>query len=155
MVTDINAMIRDGHMSGIGVGDDTLKQMLAPYISVMSENATDAGTTCMQIICESGIFGLSLFMIFAFLIVKHSLKFVMKSVDSNERIITLALICGFVTSILLGFICCIYTDMQMRFLFWLCAGMLQGQIMNSKAKDQSITFSMENSPYNTDLSLKV
>lgn len=155
VVTDINAMIKDGHMLGIGVGDDTLKQMLAPYISVMSENAADAGTTCMQIICESGIFGLSLFLIFAFLIVKHSLKFVMKSVDRNERIITLALLCGFVTAILLGFICCIYTDMQMRFLFWLCAGMLQGQILNSKAKDQSIAFSMENSPYNTDLSLKV
>lgn len=155
VVTDIHIMLKDGHLFGIGVGDDTLKHTLAPYMSVMSEGTTDAGTTCMQILCESGILGFALFLIFAFLLVKHSLKFIMKNVDRSERIVTLALLCGFITAILLGFICCIYTDMQMRFLFWLCAGMLQGQIMNSKAKDQRIRSSIDNSPYNADMSLKV
>ena len=154
-VSDISAMLSDGNLLGIGVGDDTLMYMLTPYMSVIGENATDAGTTVMQMLCESGIFGLLLFAIFTFLLVKHSLKFVMKNVDRGERIITLALLCGFITAIILGFICCIYTDMQMRFLFWLCAGMLQGQVMNSKEKDRSATLSMENSPNNTHLSLKV
>lgn len=155
VVSDIGEMIKDGNIFGIGVGEDTLRQMLAPYISVMSESATDAGTTYMQTICESGVFGLSLFFIFAFLLVKHSLKFIMKNVDRKERIITLAFLCGFITAVLLGFICCIYNDMQMRFLFWLCAGMLQGQIMNSKEKDQRIRSSTENNPNNTDMSFKV
>ena len=156
VVADVWKMIGDGvNFMGIGVGDDVFAYNFASYASLTSEGSRDAGTMYMQIICESGILGFSIFAIFACIIVKHSLRFVIKQTDRGERVTTLALLCGFITAVILGAICCIYSDIQMRFLFWICAGMLSGQINKNKYDQRRLQSTMSSSADMTDVSIKI
>lgn len=155
VIKDAWAMIRDGHMSGIGVGEDVFLRMLAPYASITSENASDAGTMYIQVICESGMLGFLIFFSFVFLLCRDSFKYVMRGSDKNERNVTLALLCGFVTAVLLGSVSCIYSDLQMKFLFWLCAGMLQCQAARGRENEKRIDACMEYGAYNTDISIRI
>lgn len=156
VVADVVKMIGDGNnYMGIGVGEEIFSYMFKPYATLMSEGSQDAGTMYMQIICEAGILGFAIFVSFAFLIIKHSLKFIIRKVDRSDRITTLALLCGFTTATLLGAICCIYSDVQMRFLFWICAGMLSGQINKSKYDQKRVQSTMMSGPNMTDVSMTI
>ena len=155
VIADAFKMIGDGNLAGIGVGKDIFVYMFTPYASLSSEGATNAGTMYMELICESGIIGFAIFAVFVFLIVKHSLRFVITQNDRDERVTTLALLCGVVTAIFLGSICIIYGDIQMRFLFWVCAGMLEGQINTNKYNQRRVQSTMLSSAEMTDLSMKI
>lgn len=156
VVGDVSKMISDGNnFMGIGVGEDIFSYMFTPYASLISEGSLDAGTTYMQIMCEAGILGFVIFLAFVFLIVKHSFKFVIKKNDIGDRITILALLCGFLTAVLLGSIYCIFSDIQMRFLFWICAGMLSGLINMSKYDQKRVTSTMHKNPLMTDVSMTI
>lgn len=155
VVSDAISMLRDGNLFGIGSGDAVFFKMLGPYASSVSESASDMGSMYVQIACEAGIVGFVIFCAFALMLIMSALRYVIRSFDNNERKTTLALMCGFVTAILLGIVCCIYTDNEMRFLFWLCAGMLQGQVIKAREKEKQIRSHMENDKYSTDISIKI
>lgn len=155
VVADVCRMIADGNLAGIGVGKEIFTYKFTPYASLSSDGATDAGTMYMELICESGIIGFVIFLIFAFLIVKNSLRFVIAQNDRDERVTTVALLCGVVTAIFLGAICIIYGDIQMRFLFWVCAGMLESQINTNKYNQRRVQSTMLTNAEMTDLSMKI
>ena len=155
VIADVCKMIGDGNFMGIGVGKEIFAYKFASYASLSSEGATDAGTMYMELICESGILGFAIFCSFVFLTVKHSLRFAITQGDRGERVTTLALLCGVITAIFLGSICIIYGDIQMRFLFWICAGMLEGQINTNKNNQRRMQSTMLNSAEMSDLSMKI
>ena len=155
VIADVCKMIGDGNFMGIGVGKEIFVYRFTSYASLSSEGATDAGTMYMELICESGILGFAIFCAFVFLTVKHALRFVITQNDRGERVTTLALLCGVITAIFLGAICIIYGDIQMRFLFWICAGMLEGQINTNKNNQRRMQSTMLNSAEMSDLSMKI
>lgn len=155
VVNDAISMLRDGNLFGIGAGENVFFKMLSPYASSVSESASDMGSMYVQIACEAGILGLVIFSAFALMLITSALRYVIRSFDNNERKTTLALMCGFATAILLGIVCCIYTDTEMRFLFWLCAGMLQGQVIKAREKEKQLRSHMDNDEYSMDISIKI
>ena len=148
---DTLKMLLDGNIFGIGSGVYAYQTALSPYVTPVSANAQMPGTSYMQIFCESGIIGLFIFAIFSVLLLKSGIKYVIKPNDREYKTLMLGLICGYITALILASASCIFEDIQMRYLFWLYAGLISSQIFSGEAKENLSRSSMKDSSNEIDL----
>ena len=148
---DTLKMLLDGNIFGIGSGVYAYQTALSPYVTPVSANAQMPGTSYMQIFCESGIIGLFIFVIFSVLLLKSGIKHVIKPNDREYKTLMLGLICGYITALILASASCIFEDIQMRYLFWLYAGLISSQIFSGEAKEHMSRSSMKDSVNEIDV----
>ncbi len=151
VVKDTWRMLLDGNWLGIGSGIDVYRSAMAGYFSPAVANTTLPGTAFMQIFCEAGIFGLCVFVVFAFSLFKNGIKYVIAPTTRQAKTITLGLICGFVTALILGSVSCIFDDAQMRYLFWLYAGLISSQINSEHIAELRESATMKNTASEVDV----
>lgn len=129
-------MLLDGNLLGIGVGEYAFASAFSPYASVEAAGATQPMSLWLQIICWSGIFGLVAFVIFLIFLIKRSLGFFISCDNREQRSNALAVYCGIIASLLLGFAYGIWIDVRVMYFFWSFAGILMGYIRLGNEKDQ-------------------
>ncbi len=144
-------MLRDGNLLGIGSGSEAYKNAIAPYATPVSKNADMPGTAYMQILCEAGVLGLFIFAVFSVLLLKNGMKYVIKPNSRDSKILLLGLISGYMTALILGSVSCIFEDLQMRYLFWLCAGLISSQIYSDNAEGRRAESAMINTANEVDV----
>ena len=128
----ISAMIADGNQSGIGAGSHAYQMMLPQYANAVSRENGAQGNLYWQIICWSGIGGLVAFLAFFFILLKKSLGYLMLSRHKKLRGAVLALFCSMSVALAFGLVNCLWTDVRMLYLFWVCAGLLAGYIREGR-----------------------
>ena len=128
----ISAMIADGNQSGIGAGSHAYNMMLPQYANAVSRENGAQGNLYWQIICWSGIGGLVAFLAFFFILLKKSLGYIMLSRHKKLRGAVLALFCSMSVALAFGLVNCLWTDVRMLYLFWVCAGLLAGYIREGR-----------------------
>ena len=133
---DAVSMLLDGNLLGIGVGEYAFASAFSPYAGVESAGATQPMSLWLQIVCWSGIFGLVAFVIFLIFLIKRSLGFFISSDNREQRANALAIYCGIVVSLLLGFAYGIWIDVRVLYFFWAFTGILMGYIRLGNEKDQ-------------------
>lgn len=151
VVSDTWRMLFDGNWLGIGSGIDVYRSAMAGYLSPDVAGATVPGTAFMQIFCESGIFGLIVFAVFAFSLFKNGVKYVIAPTSRQAKTITLGLVCGFVAALILGWFSCIFDDVKMRYLFWLFAGLISSQINSERTVELREMANMKNTASEVDV----
>ncbi len=151
VVDDTWRMLKDGNLLGIGSGTETYRNALAPYVTLASRDAELPGTAYMQILCEAGVLGLLIFVAFSVFLLKNGLKYVMRPKDRDFKIHLLGLLSGFITALILGLVSCIFEDVQMRYLFWLCAGIISSQIYSGEANESFSRSTMKDTADEVDV----
>ncbi|MBE6547322.1 MAG: O-antigen ligase family protein [Ruminococcaceae bacterium] len=121
---DVRTMLKDGNLSGIGVGEHAFNKTFANYSSEVSEEATGPSNLYLQIICWSGVGGLIVFIIFFVLVFKKAIGYIITSKDKEIRSTVLALTCGLASALILGMVTCLWNDVRMLYLFWMMTGLL-------------------------------
>ena len=153
VVHDSVKMLLDGNMLGIGVGESIFTSVFRPYASETSAGATQPMSLWLQIMCWSGIFGFIAFGVFVIFLVKRSLGFFISSDKREQRSKALALYCGIVASLLLGFAYGIWIDVRILYLFWACTGLLLGYVRLGNENEEVRRASFKNSSDEKDLSV--
>ena len=154
VVEDAFAMIRDGNLSGIGAGDHAFKILFPAYADVVSAGAEDPGMFMLQILCWSGVGGLLAFSVFVFILMKKSLGSLIVSRYMTLRCETLALVCGIAGALIYGSVNCLWTDMRMLYLFWVCAALLAGCVKEGREREAARLADFANENDSTDVELR-
>ena len=148
------AMLMDGNLTGIGVGNEVFQKLHADYASVASSGAKDPGSFFVQLVCWSGIGGLFTFTVFMLLLFKSSYGYMLVSRDKAIRRKTLALFCALFCAMIYGTVNCLWNDMRMLFLFWACAGLLSGFVREGRDREVKIVSEFSDTQEMTDLELR-
>ncbi len=154
IVEDTWRMLSDGNLLGIGSGREAFKTAIAPYVTAVSKNADQPGTAFMQIFCEAGALGLAIFAIFSALLLKSGMKYVIKPTNRASKTLLLGLLCGYMTALLLGSVSCIFDEVEMRYMFWLCAGIISSQIFSDEAEERRAASGMRSTQSEIDVIAK-
>ncbi len=128
-------MLKDGNLTGIGVGENAFMSYYPAYSDMISADPTTAPTLWLKVLCWSGLGGLLAFVLFGIYTLLNSLGFLMRSERKKFRIDTLALFCGFFTALLFGMITGVWENGRMLYLFWAMAGLLAGAVRDGRANN--------------------
>lgn len=148
------AMLLDGNLTGIGVGNDIFQKVHATYANVVSGNAFDSGSFFIQLICWSGIGGFITYAVFMLMIFKSSYGYILVSRDKAIKRKTLALFTALFTAMIYGSVNCLWNDMRMLFLFWACAGLLSGFVREGRDREIKLLSGFPETQNKTDLELR-
>ena len=154
VVRDVVAMIADGNLFGMGVGEHAFTAIFPLYASEASIGATQPMSLWLQILCWSGVFGLFAFIVFLMFLARRSLGFLIKSDNREQRTKALATFCGIAVSLLLGFVYGIWVDTRILYLFWTCTGILMGYIRLGNENDEIRRATYLSSEDEKDVSVK-
>ncbi len=135
-------IIRDGNWSGIGVGDSVLNVYYRAYSDSVSVGLIGTGNVWMQVLCWSGIGGLASLTVGLILICLKSLGHIIRSEKSAHRADMLALFCGVIGSLLLGSVSCLWNDIRMLYLFFVCSALLAVYSHEYRRKERQRCLSM-------------
>ena len=132
VVESVSEMLSDGNFSGIGAGEYAFTTVFPQYANAAASGADTPGNLYLQIICWSGVGGLITFVAFFFVLLKNSLGYLMVSRQKKLRGAVLALFCSMSVALVFGAVNCLWYDIRMLYLFWVCAGLLAGYIREGR-----------------------
>ena len=112
------------------------------------------GSEWMRLLCWAGIGGVVTFVGFFILICLKAVGRVTTSEKSTSRSNMLALMCGVVGSMLLGSVSCIWTDVRMMYLFFVCCALLVGYISDYRKDEKRISLSYNDCDDAKDIEIK-
>lgn len=147
-------MIKDGNWSGIGVGDEAFKMYYHMYSNAPYGEMIGTGNEWMRLVCWSGIGGIVTFAVLFVLICLKAVGRVTISEISTSRSNMLALICGIIGSILLGAVSCIWTDIRMMYLFFVCCALLVGYVQDYRNDEKRTSLSFNDYDDAKDIEFK-
>ena len=154
VVEDSFAMLMNGNLSGIGVGKHAFKSVFPAYSDVVSAGADIPGMFVLQLVCWSGVGGLLAFTGFVFILMKRSLGSLIVMRHRTLRCETLALVCGIGGALIYGSVNCLWSDMRMLYLFWVCAGLLAGCVREGREREAARLADFSNDYDSADVELK-
>ena len=94
-------MLKDFWVCGIGLGTDCYEKIYTNY-AYDALLAPHCHNTFLHIICESGVFGIIVFLLLMFFMVRQLLVVYSKSENKKLKIISAALVCAFAGSFVQG-----------------------------------------------------
>lgn len=134
-------MLRDNLFSGIGVGESAWYKLYPDYSLSGIEAAPHSHNLFIQIALEQGIFGLIVFLIILFLLIRTSFNLfarMAKKSDSitdvcryNTRLMVAGPLCGLAGVLLQGFTDYSWYNYRVYLMFWLVLGLIPALIKNA------------------------
>ena len=134
-------MLRDNFFSGIGVGEAAWYELYPDYSLSGIEAAPHSHNLFIQIALEQGIFGLVVFFIILFLLIRTSFNLfarMAKKSDSvtevsryNTRLAVAGPLCGLAGVLLQGLTDYSWYNYRVYLMFWLVLGLIPALIKNA------------------------
>lgn len=116
-------MLRDHFLGGIGVGTGVFGEVYPQYSLSGIESAPHSHNLYLQILVETGILGLILFVLVLFTFVRHNFTFYAKQLPIKPRVRTAALFCGLLAVLAQGMTDYIWYNYRVYLVFWLLFGL--------------------------------
>lgn len=124
-------MFKDNWLLGIGVGNKNFREIYGLYMKT-GFDALSAYNIYLETAVESGIFALIAFLGFLFVLSKDAVKFILKSVDTEQIIFVSISIISIWAVLFHGLVDTIYFRPQLQFLFWSFVAILSTILSNKK-----------------------
>ena len=128
-------LIDDHFLYGIGVGEGAFTSVFPYYALPGLTNVPHSHSLYLQIITETGIFSLLIFLAIVFMFIQSGFSFVKTSRLSKNRYIALGIMCAVTALLIQGFTDHVFYNYKICLMFWLLIGLLFAHI--SAAQDSS------------------
>ena len=116
-------MLKDHFLGGIGIGVEVFGKIYPRYSLSGIEAAPHSHNLYLQILVETGILGLLLFIVFLFAFVRHNFTFYAKPLPLKPRLFCAALFCGILAVLAQGMTDYIWYNYRVYLIFWLLIGL--------------------------------
>lgn len=130
-------MLREHFLGGIGVGVEVFGEVYPRYALSGIESAPHSHNLYLQILVETGIFGLVLFLIFLFTFARHIFTFYAKPLPEKSRLYTAALFCGLLAVLAQGMTDYIWYNYRVYLVFWLLVGLTVASVRTSLSENRN------------------
>ena len=130
------AMLKDTFFYGIGVGSGAFGAVFPYYAISGITKAEHAHSLYLQIITETGVFTLLVFIVIAFFIVQKSLSFAKMATTKKNKIYSIGLLSGIFAFLLMGFTDYVFYNYRICLLFWLMVGLSSAHILSAKESSE-------------------
>ena len=110
-------MFKDNWLLGIGVGNKNFREIYGLYMKT-GFDALSAYNIYLEIAVESGIFALIAYLGFLIVLIKNSIKFILKSVDTNVVIFVATALVSICAVSVHGLVDTVFSRPQIQFVFW-------------------------------------
>ena len=110
-------MFLDNWFSGIGVGNETFRNMYGLYMKT-GFDALSAYSIYLEILVESGIFAFLFIISFFVMIIKSAIKFINNNYQMEQKAIIISIIIMMSGVFTHGFFDTVFFRPQLQFLFW-------------------------------------
>ena len=147
-------MLKDGNWIGIGSGKHAFGAVYPAYSNAVSAGATNPGSLWLQVICWSGVGGLIAFVLILLQLFKNVLHSLLFSRDAKRRTETLGLFIGVVAALIFGCVTCIWDNIRMLYLFWVCVGLLTSYVREENRIEKRKLALFETESDSTDIELR-
>ncbi|MCQ2433185.1 MAG: O-antigen ligase family protein [Clostridia bacterium] len=119
----VAGLLKDHFLAGIGVGVGVFQKIYPRYTLAGIETAPHSHNLFLQILVETGIFGLILFFIFLVVYAKQFFTLSVRPLPEKRRILMAALFCGTLAVLAQGMTDYIWYDYRVLLVFWLMIGL--------------------------------
>lgn len=113
-------MFKDNWLLGIGVGNKNFREIYGLYMKT-GFDALSAYNIYLEIAVESGIFALIAYLGFLITLIKDSVKFILKSTDTNAVIFVASALISICAVSVHGLVDTVFFRPQIQFIFWTMA----------------------------------
>ena len=110
-------MFKDNWLLGIGVGNQNFREIYGRYMKT-GFDALSAYNIFLEIAVESGIFALIAFVGFIVTLIKNSIKFVLKSADTQSVMFVATALISICAVCIHGLVDTVFFRPQIQFVFW-------------------------------------
>lgn len=137
-------MLRDNFFSGIGVGEAAWYELYPDYSLSGIEAAPHSHNLFIQIALEQGIFGLVVFLVILFMLLRISFKLFSKMARNddiaentkiNTRLMISGPICGLAAVLLQGLTDYSWYNYRVYLMFWLVLALIPALVKNAERED--------------------
>ncbi|MBQ3064953.1 MAG: O-antigen ligase family protein [Clostridia bacterium] len=112
-------MLHDHFIGGIGVGVDVFQTVYPPYALSGIEQAPHSHNLYLQILVETGILGLLVFLVFLIVFAKLHFSYYIKPFPSPRKYLAASLFCGILAVLAQGMTDYIWYNYRVFLVFWL------------------------------------
>lgn len=130
------AMLKDTFFYGVGIGNGAFDAVFPYYALSEITRAEHSHSLYLQIMAETGVFTLIVFLILAFFIIQKSLSFIKTSTVLKNKRYALGLISGIFAFLLMGITDHVFYNYRIFLLFWLIVGLSSAHILTAKESSE-------------------
>jgi len=116
-------MLKDVFAYGIGIGESAFASVFPYYAATGITSAYHSHSLYLQLVTETGIFSLFLFLTIAFITVRKNISFAVNSVSPKNKVLTAGMLCGIIAFLIQGFTDHVFYNYRVCLLFWLILGL--------------------------------
>ncbi len=130
-------MLREVWIGGIGVGQAAFEQVYPVFAYAGTEAAPHAHNLILQLLTETGIFGIVIFAAIIFFFIQKSFEFIKKA-EGVDRMIVAAGVSGIFAILVMGVFDHIWYNFRVFFLFWIVMALTVSFINSINKEKESI-----------------
>ena len=138
-------MLEDHFLGGIGIGVNVFSKVYPRYALAAIEKAPHSHNLYLQILVETGIIGLFLFLVFLFAFVRHNFTFYAKPQPLKPRLFCAALFCGILAVLAQGMTDYIWYNYRVYLIFWLLIGLTVATARTALSENRTTSAKTEES----------
>lgn len=138
-------MLEDHFLGGIGIGVNVFSKVYPRYALAAIEKAPHSHNLYLQILVETGIIGLFLFLVFLFAFVRHNFTFYAKPQPLKPRLFCAALFCGILSVLAQGMTDYIWYNYRVYLIFWLLIGLTVATARTALSENRTTSAKTEES----------
>ncbi|MBP5293909.1 MAG: O-antigen ligase family protein [Clostridia bacterium] len=130
-------MAKDNILAGIGIGKEAFSAVFPSYAAVGTEGAEHAYMLPLQILVESGIGGLTVFIMSVFAMFQKTFEFISEEKDPFTRKNAIGGLCGILAFLVAGIFDYGWYNHQLYFVFWLVFGFVCANVRSGAEERES------------------
>ncbi|MGN1095387.1 MAG: O-antigen ligase family protein, partial [Eubacteriales bacterium] len=130
----VSRMLSDTWLYGIGIGTEAFRLVYPAYSLAGTEVAPHSHSLYLQIITETGVFSLIIFLGFCFFFTSMILSCCKRSSDTSGKILGIGFLCGVFAFLIQGFTDYVWYNYRIYLLFWLITGLAAALCANMRER---------------------
>jgi len=130
------AMLKDTFFYGIGVGSGAFEAVFPYYALAGITRAEHAHSLYLQIMTETGVFTLLIFLVLVFFIIQKSLSFIKTATILKNKHYAIGILTGIVAFLIMGLTDHVFYNYRICLLFWLIVGLSSAHIATAKESSE-------------------
>lgn len=131
-------MLEDHFLGGIGIGVNVFGKVYPRYSLAAIEAAPHSHNLYLQILVETGILGLFLFIVFLIAFARHNFSFYAKPQPLKPRLYCAAMFCGILAVLAQGMTDYIWYNFRVYLVFWLMIGLTVATVRTALAENRTV-----------------